>query len=167
MVMDDVRRSARFSKCRRYRWSLTRGWDGGDGRTVCFVMLNPSTADASRDDPTIRRCIGYARDWGYSRLVVRNLFAIRATNPKDLLVLSNPTGGPAGNRALRMASQADAVVLGWGAFVPFQRTAYARRVLSTASPLLCLGRTKSGEPRHPLYSRKDVEPEVFEFPCGD
>ena len=133
-----MKRDARLSKCGRYRWSLTRCWAGGDGRTVCFVMLNPSTANAHVDDPTIRRCIRFARDWGYSKLVVRNLFAIRATKPRDLLVLENPTGGRSGNQSLARANGADVIVAAWGAFVPFDRVATARRVLDPAK-LVCLG----------------------------
>ena len=113
-------------------------------------MLNPSTANAHVDDPTIRRCIRFARDWGYSKLVVRNLFAIRATKPRDLLVLENPTGGRSGNQSLARANGADVIVAAWGAFVPFDRVATARRVLDPAK-LVCLGTTKDGQPRHPLY----------------
>jgi len=113
-------------------------------------MLNPSTADAVVDDPTIRRCMGFAQSWGYSRLVVRNLFPIRATNPKDLLTLEDPTAGASGANALRAALKADVVVPAWGAFVPFDRTAIARRIFG-GRELYCLGVTKDGSPRHPLY----------------
>ncbi len=123
-------------------------------------MLNPSTADAIQDDPTIRRCMGFARDWGYSRLIVRNLFSIRATNPKDLLTLTAPIGGSAGNRALQAALNADSIVAAWGAFVPFNRLTRAHKLLADAD-LLCLGTTKDGSPRHPLYVRKDRQPESF------
>jgi hypothetical protein len=125
-------------------------------------MLNPSTADASVDDPTIRRCTRFARDWGYSKLVVRNLFAVRATKPKDLLVLQNPTGGRPGNRSLALANKANVIVAAWGAFVPFDQVATARRILNPAK-LVCLGTTKSGQPRHPLYVRADCAARQFEF----
>ena len=125
-------------------------------------MLNPSTANAHVDDPTIRRCIRFALDWGYSKLVVRNLFAIRATKPRDLLVLENPTGGRSGNQSLARANGADVIVAAWGAFVPFDRVATARRVLDPAK-LVCLGTTKDGQPRHPLYVRADCEAQQFEF----
>ncbi len=157
---DDIRRTARFSKCGLYRWSLRRSWPGGDGRTVCFVMLNPSTADGIQDDPTIRRCIGFARSWGYSRLVVRNLFALRATRPAELLRRSDPVGGLAGDRALRRAVSADVVVCAWGGRVPFGRDQRGLRLLS-GQPLVCLGTTRDGSPRHPLYVRGDTLPRVF------
>ena len=76
-------KSAEISPCGLYRYSLTRKWEAWKG-TVNFIMLNPSTADAQEDDPTIRRCIGFAKAWGYGGIVVTNLFAYRATNPKEL-----------------------------------------------------------------------------------
>ena len=78
-----MKRSAEISECGKYRWWLRRRW--ADGPVVCFVMLNPSTADAEQDDPTIRRCIGFAQAWGCGALEVRNLFPFRATNPADML----------------------------------------------------------------------------------
>ena len=85
----DMERSANFSRCRRYRYALWRRWAPGDDY-VLLVGLNPSTADHRRDDPTIRRCIGFARDWGYSGLCVANLFAFRATYPRDLFAADDP-----------------------------------------------------------------------------
>lgn len=123
-------------------------------------MLNPSTADAVVDDPTIRRCMGFARSWAYSRLIVRNLFPVRATDPKDLKTLENPTAGASGTCALRAALNADTVVAAWGAFVPFDRVRVAQRVFA-GRELLCLGTTKDGSPRHPLYVRADTIPVPF------
>ena len=87
----DMERSANFSRCRRYRYALWRRWAPGDDYGL-LVGLNPSTADHRRDDPTIRRCIGFARDWGYSGLCVANLFAFRATYPRDLFAADDPVG---------------------------------------------------------------------------
>src|SRR5438045_3510538 len=99
-----LRRAAAISACGRYRWWLRRSWhQGGNGRVLCFIMLNPSTADARTDDPTIRRCMGFARSWGFSTLDVRNLFAWRATEPTELLRTDDPIGGRCGDRALRHA----------------------------------------------------------------
>lgn len=78
---------AQFSGCGRYRYRLTR--ELGGKLTLTFVMLNPSTADGSADDPTIRRCKGFAKDWGYGRLVIVNLYAFRATNPRDMWRLAH------------------------------------------------------------------------------
>ena len=111
-----LRRSAAISSCGTYRWWLRRRFTrGGSEKAVCFLMLNPSTADAERDDPTIRRCMGFARAWGYSVLEVRNLFAWRATHPRELLTATDPTGGPRGDRELRAVAKADLVVAAWGA----------------------------------------------------
>lgn len=152
---DGLTRMAELSECGRYRWWLRRSWKhGGDGRVVCFVMLNPSTADAMIDDPTIRRCMGFARRWGYSAVSVRNLFALRATDPKELLTADDPVGGRRGNIQLRLAATAHTTVVAWGAKVPFGRDRVALEMFGN-QPLWCLGTTKLGHPRHPLYVRAE------------
>lgn len=174
-------RGAMLSDCRRYRYRLWRRW--GDGPTVLFVMLNPSTADALQDDPTIRRCIGFAQRWGAGRLEVVNLYAWRATNPRELDGVwceangwASPTGeyGPwhytstAGpfmaNRndviIEEAAREADRIVAAWGAWSGPDDYAVAR-VLEDLLPqgrVEALALTKHGQPRHPLYVRGDVEP---------
>lgn len=153
-VAAGIRRSAVLSPCGRYRYSLRREWGVVAGRTACFVMLNPSTADASIDDPTIRRCIGFARSWGCTALEVRNLFALRATDPKALRKADDPIG-PEGDRYLS-GIDADIVVAAWGAGVPFARDKRALVDLLAGHSLFCLGVTKQGHPRHPLYVRGDV-----------
>lgn len=150
-----VMRSAEISDCEQYRWWLRRSWDGS-GRVVCFVMLNPSTADAMVDDPTIRRCISFARSWGYSVLSVRNLFAFRATDPKDLKKAGYPTGGERGDGELAVAKTAHTVVCAWGTKAPSWRVNQALQILS-GRELFCLGKTKAGDPRHPLYVPADQE----------
>ena len=138
---DRVERSAAVSRCGRYRWWLRRTVpEVESGKVVCFLMLNPSTADARRDDQTIRRCMGFARAWGCSVLEVRNLFAWRATEPRELLMASDPTGGPRGDRELRAAADADLLIAAWGAWVPFGRNRDALAILSGCD-LKCLGRT--------------------------
>lgn len=84
-------KSAIISECGKYRYSLSRIWDENKAN-VLFIMLNPSTADGDVDDPTIRRCIGFAKSWGYGGIYVGNLFAYRATDPKELLKVENPIG---------------------------------------------------------------------------
>lgn len=149
-----VRRSAGLSDCGAYRYWLRRSWNsGGDGRTVTFVMLNPSSADHEVDDPTIRRCMGFAKAWGFSTLSVRNLFALRATDPAELLNAQDPIG-PLGDIEIQVATSADVLVVAWGAKVPFGRDRRAL-VLFGAKELFCLGVTKGGYPRHPLYVRAD------------
>lgn len=165
-VVSQVDKSAELSECGRYRWWLRRSWEEGSdsNRVVCFVMLNPSTADANVDDPTIRRCIGFAKAWGYNTLVVRNLFPWRATDPKELKLAKNPTGGHRGNNELIAACTADMVVCAWGAGVPFDRDVEAMNLFSpwaSGVQLWCLGLTKHGHPRHPLYVPGDVTPIRF------
>lgn len=143
-----------------YRYRLWRVWDD-DLAPTAFLMLNPSTADADRDDPTLRRCMGYARSWGAGGVVLVNLFAFRATDPADLVRaqrVGRDVAGPARDEHLRRVfSVADVVVCGWGAH-PLA-AAEAPRVLALVPQgveVSCLGRTKDGAPRHPLYLRADA-----------
>ena len=119
-------------------------------------MLNPSAADEAADDPTIRRCIGFARAWGFPALEVVNLFAWRTHEPRRLLEPGDPIG-PDNNRAVRIATKrAGLIVCAWGAALqhnwPLART---RAEWTTAAlhgfDCVCLGRTRAGHPRHPLY----------------
>jgi hypothetical protein len=146
---------ATFSRDHRYRTSLARRW--GDGPRICWVMLNPSTADATHDDPTLRRCIAFARAWGAGSIEVVNLFALVSTDPKRLLTepdAADAANGPAVARAVR---RADLVVTGWGN-VPtalIARAAKAMRRLPEHT--WCLGLTAQGQPRHPLYVAAKTE----------
>lgn len=139
-----------------YRYTLERsGWMDVDAR-LCWVMLNPSTADENVDDPTIRRVVRFTQDHGYAALVVVNLFAIRATNPRDLADPDLDIIGPANRDAIRSAAEtADAVAYAWGGSIPKAAQAAAadmKRFLSLVfDDPLCLGTTAAGEPRHPLY----------------
>lgn len=144
-----MRRSAQISECGKFRWSLRRSF-GDDNRVVCFVMLNPSTADDLHDDPTIRRCIRFAKAWGYSVLSVRNLFPYRATDPKELKAAGYPTGGEKGDLELMVARTADLLVCAWGVNAPAEREAKAMELFGN-TPMFCLGTTRDGKPRHPLY----------------
>lgn len=144
---------ATFSRDRRYRYRLWRIWDRSLG-IVAFVMLNPSTADATRDDPTIRRCVAFARRWGYGGVEVVNLFGLRATEPRDLCRARDAVG-PANDRYLRrVGRRASLVVIAWGVNGAI-RGRTVRRLIGLAGAR-CLGTTRSGEPRHPLYVRSDT-----------
>jgi hypothetical protein len=144
--------SAVISDCGRYRYELVRIW--GDGPLLEFIMLNPSKADDRINDPTIRRCIAFAKAWGYGGIVVRNLFAWRATNPAELVNIDDPVGPL--NRDYLSRDDADCTIAAWGAHpaavgwwsgYPFgwQRTVIQRK------SLLCLGTNANGSPKHPLY----------------
>ena len=145
-----IKTDALLSPCGRYRWWLSRTW--GDAPPLVFIGLNPSTADASQDDPTIRRCIGFARREGCGGLLMLNLFAFRATDPAQLHCVADPVGPENDVTLVNMAR--GRVVTAWGAHpAAFSRAAAIRSLVS--APLLCLGTTKDGSPRHPLYVRAD------------
>lgn len=152
----------------KYRWWLTRHIQEpldpfvGD-EWVVFVMLNPSTATASQDDPTIRRCVGFAKAWGFSHLGVVNLWGVRATDPKELLSVSDWKGEVNARYIETAINLAALTVCAWGA----NRQRIARvlgapnpdvRALAGNMPLSHLGLTKDGEPRHPLYLPKTTQP---------
>jgi hypothetical protein len=153
---------ADISPCGTYRYLLGRRVGEGD-RTALFVMHNPSTADASEDDPTIRRCIGFARREGCGVLEVVNLFAYRATDPAALRLAADPVG-PANDHFIeRAVGRAALVVVAWGVLRrPLVRRAWViGRGIYDNLPFLghrgpfCLGTTANGAPRHPLYVRAD------------
>jgi len=159
MMLDLLTKSdAVISDCGKYRYRLSRTW--GDEKPAVFVMLNPSTADASEDDPTIRRCIGFAQKWGCGGLVVVNLFAYRATSPKDMISATNPVGTNNSLWVLKAAQHAQFVVCAWGANGTHQNQdakiiECLRRCFKTH--IYCLGTTKGGQPKHPLYLSANTE----------
>lgn len=165
-VLPRVTTSAFLSDCGKYRYSLTRIWDENKPR-VLFIMLNPSTADAEKDDPTIRRCIGFAKDWGYGGLYVANLFALRATNPKDLLTAPFVVGVENEKWIRRMSALAHLVVCAWGngSIVDKlqKRLDHTWKPLSWVNkPLHYLELSNDGTPKHPLYLPKHLKPIRYE-----
>lgn len=149
----EIESSAEFSPCRSYRYALERRWDDA-GPTVAFIGLNPSTADEQSNDPTIRRCIGFAQSWGFGSLSMVNLFAMRSKDPRLLYEAEDPIG-PDNDRWIEKARRrADALIAAWGT----RGTLLGRdeSVLAKHRDLLCLGVTKDGHPRHPLYLRSDT-----------
>ena len=118
-------------------------------------MLNPSTADADRDDPTIRRCIGFARAWGFAAVEVVNLFAYRTPSPAQLCRAPEPIGSENDAHIARAVNLATVVVAAWGGHGSFQNRGRAVRPLLGVAPV-CLGLTQTGEPSHPLYLRSDT-----------
>lgn len=153
-----MKRNTCFSPCRTYRYALWREWIGGSGYAM-FVGLNPSTADEMLDDPTIRRCIAFAKSWGYAALCMTNLFAYRATEPKDMMAVADPVG-PGNDAFLQaLAPEAGVVVAAWGAHGTFGgRDQEVRRLLPA---LHCLALTKDGHPGHPLYLPKTLTPAPY------
>jgi hypothetical protein len=144
-----VKRAAHISECGQYRYSLTRSW-GSAEPYVCWVMLNPSTADGDVDDPTLRKCIGFSRRWGFGSLRVVNAYALRATDPRHIRTHADPIGWANDVHVQSEAARADLVVVGWGQNISEEREWEMDSLLSEYRPF-CLGITKAGHPRHPLY----------------
>lgn len=145
-----------ISSCGQYRYRLTRKtrcplrWV----RKCLFIMLNPSTADAEKDDPTIRRCIWFAEQNGCPDLTVVNLYALRSTDPMELMKHPDPVG-PENKKYLFSAIEShDVLIAAWGQH-PAARMSDLASELLTVEDLMCLGVTKHGYPKHPLYIRKD------------
>lgn len=151
--------SAVLSSCGQYRYELWRRW--ADGPHVLFIMLNPSTADATNDDATIRKCVAYAKRWGFGALCVGNLFAFRATDPKDMKAAADPIGPENDATLARLASEAGVIVAAWGAHgTHMSRDKAVMKMLPTINALHV---TKDGSPGHPLYLKGDSTP----FPLND
>lgn len=159
-----LRRSARVSADGLYRYSLLRRWDHGFGcRPIAFLMLNPSTADGELDDPTIRRCVGFARALGGAGIIVGNLYAYRATKPRDLWQADDPVG-PGNDIALTgivrtVVAHGGTLVAAWGANAKAPRVEAVRELVAReGAELTALGVTAAGAPRHPLYLPADARP---------
>lgn len=157
----DTASGASFDADKVYRYHLWRRL--GCGGVVTFVMLNPSTADADHDDPTIRRCMGFVRSWGYGHLNVVNLFAYRATSPADLAKAVDPVGD--GNDIVidAFARSSNLMIAAWGCHGILQgRDKTVLELLRGIGPVHHLGLTRGGHPRHPLYIRADTQPILWE-----
>lgn len=143
----------------KYRYQLWRIWDETKPLVV-FIMLNPSTADANEDDPTIRRCMNYARSWGYGGIKVVNLFAYRATDPKELSKVVDPVGPDNHLHVISALNESNGIVIAaWGAKASKIKTSYKiLDILKFHSNICCLERTKDGFPKHPLYLKADLKP---------
>lgn len=150
------------------RYSLTRRAGFGSS-SVLFVMLNPSTADAEQDDPTIRRCIGFANAWDYGWLEVANLSPCRATDPKELIKSDGETEEQekSNHKTITLlARQCDMVVVAWGNHgVDRDRNLKVLKLLrAEKDEIYCLGTTNRGHPKHPLYVPQSTQPVVFNWP---
>ena len=145
-----------------YRYLLWREWDG-ESKTVSFIMLNPSRADAQVNDPTIRRCISFAKAWGYGRLEVVNLFAYRTSQPALLKQAIEPIGKDNNHYILESVRRSDRVILAWGNHGLWrEQDLCILELLKTCERLYSLGTTKLGCPRHPLYLRSTVKPRKYD-----
>ncbi len=152
---------AAFSRCRRYRYLLWRNWGNGD-RRVAFVGLNPSTADEVKNDPTVTRCINFARNWGYDGILMLNAYGLRSTDPRGLLEVEDPVG-PGTDDAIRKACEiVERVVVCWGNHCTPQREARLVRLIGHRT-LLSFGCNQRGTPRHPLYLPRTAPLSPWQF----
>lgn len=158
-----MEKSAVISNCGKYRYVLTRTWGNGIRNKAVFIMLNPSTADAEKDDPTIRRCIGMAKSMNCVGIKVVNLFAVRATSPVDMKKASDPVGEKNHEYVERALFAIDAdprllkgpIICAWGVHGGYMDQDETMMGWIDWRNPYCLGRTKAGFPRHPLYVRND------------
>ena len=147
-------KNAIFSSCRTYRYSLSRIWDKKK-KYVLFIGLNPSTANEEEDDPTIRRCVIYAKNWGYGGIMMVNLFAYRTSLPSNLKKVKYPVGKDNDKYIVTLSKKADITIAAWGN----NGNLYSRdkQVLELIPILMCLKLNKSGQPAHPLYLSKNLK----------
>jgi hypothetical protein len=162
--MNTTDRGAHLSVCGRYRYVLWRCWDTSLPR-VMFVMLNPSTADAIDDDPTIRRCVGFARSWGMGSVWVCNLYPWRATNPRDLPSGPEVHGEVASGLYVNdifikdTATRSTKIIVAWGTKIgPCETQPKHVMDLLEFRQVETLGLSKTGQPLHPLFRPGDTIP---------
>jgi len=159
--MEYITSKAFISKDQKYRYYLYRQWDPTLIRqTAVFVGLNPSTADANQDDPTIRRCVSFAKDWGYGSLAMVNLFAYRATDPSKLKTVDDPIG-PENDMVIKWAAGYPFVLAAWGSHGTLLKRDKKVMALLSDGLVHCLGVTKKGQPKHPLYLARDTKPSIY------
>lgn len=151
-----MKKGACISPCTKYRYWLYREWDN-QKRSCLFIMLNPSTADDKKDDPTIRRCIAYAQGFGYGSLYVVNLFALRATNKAEIQKTENPIGPENDQWIEQLSKKADCIIAAWGNDGKYlNRSQEILKKLSQEGHIVyCLKVSKHNEPCHPLYLKKE------------
>lgn len=166
-ITDEMKLEAtRNSKCGDYRYRLERRWDA-DLPAVAFIMLNPSTADADIDDPTIRRCVGFAKSWGFGALIVGNLFALRSTDPKALYSHPDPVGPDNDRQLLAIAQSARKIICAWGTHGALHDRGREVAERFEFFPLAVLKVTAEGHPVHPLYVAASTEPKEYFAPKPD
>ena len=166
MNNDYLEKNAVISECRTYRYTLSRVWDTNFPK-LGIVMLNPSRADALKDDPTIRRCVGFAKRWKFGSLVVVNVYSARLTNPEYLQIIGEPIGPETERYFKESLTDAEMVLLAWGSNIKGNQAAHAiqwlQEVNTNGKRFVHLGLTKDGQPKHPLYIKSDTVPQPFNF----
>lgn len=162
-----MQKTAKFSNCRKYRYALYRIWDDKLLRAV-FICLNPSTADETKDDPTIRKCVKYASDWGFGGICMVNLFGFRATDPNVMKAEFCPKAPDNGSFndfwILEEAKAAGIVICAWGNDGShLNRSKEVKSMLRGNGLKMCyLKMNGTGEPSHPLYLKSCLLPKEWE-----
>lgn len=164
--MDILKQGAVISQSGVYRYELYRIWDREKPK-VLFIMLNPSTADHTKDDPTIRRCMDFANSWGYGGIYVCNLYAARTSDPRVLKSAHNAGVDIVGDENLKHIEESffktSKVIFAWGSSKP-DKMAYQNHtegIIAKYYDAECLGKNKDGSPKHPLYLKKDLKTFLF------
>jgi hypothetical protein len=155
---NDMKSDARLSSDRKYRYVLSRIWDDSKAM-VTFIGINPSTADEKEDDPTIRRCINFAKSWEYGGIYMLNLFALRATHPSELYISDDPIGSENDFYLKEFADKSAKIICAWGNHGSFSMR--SQFVLSNLPEKYYLKINNSGEPAHPLYLKSNLKPILF------
>ena len=149
---------AKFSKCRKYRYTLWRTWDHLKPK-VMFLGLNPSTADEINNDPTVTRCINYSKSWGYGGMYMMNIFAFRTTYPIELKKTKDPVGKKNDYWIMKIYNDVDKCIGAWGNDGEFENR--SEDIFSLIPKLYCLKINNSGQPAHPLYLKSNLTPFLF------
>jgi hypothetical protein len=151
-------KNAILSSDRKYRYVLSRIWDDSK-QAVMMVGLNPSTADENEDDPTVARCINFAKSWGYGGIYMLNLFAVRTPKPKKIYKADEPIGSENDKYLKEYSQKCDKIICAWGNDGSYKNR--SNEIKSNFSHLYYLKINKSGEPAHPLYLKSDLVPIKF------
>jgi hypothetical protein len=159
LVTKYLKTGAEFPNDRIHRYALYRIWDESKP-LIMFIGLNPSTADEKKDDPTIKRCVAFAKHWGYGGLIMANIFAYRATDPRKMKKAADPVGPDNDKWIRKLAKKADKVVGVWGNHGTHQNR--GADVVEMFPRLFCIAKNKSGTPAHPLYKKMTNGPMPFD-----
>ena len=153
-----MKKSAILSEDRKYRYVLSRIWDETKPK-VMIIGLNPSTADETEDDPTIGRCISFSKSWGYGGVYMLNLFAFRATQPKDMFNAQNPIGLENNSYIEIYSKKVDKIVCAWGNHGTYKNR--GNEIREKFDKLFYLKLNQTGEPAHPLYLKSELVPKKW------
>jgi hypothetical protein len=155
-------KDAIIDESEKYRYVLERRWGTTSDNVINFVLLNPSTADASQDDPTVKACIQFAKNLGFNGLLITNLFAFRATDPIKMKSCKYPHGSKNDRYIEDAAKKSKMIIVAWGNHgTHCDRDKEVIKLLSPIKNLFCLGITASGNPKHPLYIKRTFKPILF------